>query len=609
MQGSTRFASFIRSVTQSGYVRDDSQPMLERDGVSYVIYRKKSLPPLEFEYSKATIQDDIRELDDESLENLPIGLDGTTYQWVDLDGEGVSGILTEQADAWFYKPNLGEGRFGPLQTVATKPSLAVLGNGRHQLLDLAGDGQLDVAEFSGPTPGFYERTHDEDWEPFQPFVSLPNIAWDEPNLRFVDLDGDGHADVLITEHQVFTWHPSLAEDGFGPARHAHQPLDEEQGPRLVFADGTQSIYLADMCGDGLTDLVRIRNGEVCYWPNLGYGRFGAKVTMDSAPRFDHPDQFSQQRVRLADIDGSGANDIIYLGRDGVRLYFNESGNRWSEPRRLRQLPQVDNLSSVMTADLLGNGTACLVWSSPLPGESHTRMRYIELMGKGKPNLLIRSSNNLGAKTEIQYAPSTKFYLQDKLAGKPWITRLPFPVHCVEKVTVTDEWRKTSFSTTYTYHHGYFDGTEREFRGFGRVEQVDIENYGDFAQGNITSPYITDDKSLYQPPVKTITWFHTGAFLERERILTAVMHAIWRTKMRGSPTTLALSSPLLQAVPKTTAACSKLTCATSATCRSKGLEPSANGGSNCLTTSARSITTPSRISCCTCATPPGMVARL
>ena len=35
-----------------------------------------------------------------------------------------------------------------------------------------------------------------------------------------------------------------------------------------------------MCGDGLTDLVCLRNGEVCYGPNLGYGGFGAKVTMD-----------------------------------------------------------------------------------------------------------------------------------------------------------------------------------------------------------------------------------------------------------------------------------------------------------------------------------------
>ena len=36
-----------------------------------------------------------------------------------------------------------------------------------------------------------------------------------------------------------------------------QSLDEEKGPRLVFADGTQSIYLADLSGDGLTDLVRM----------------------------------------------------------------------------------------------------------------------------------------------------------------------------------------------------------------------------------------------------------------------------------------------------------------------------------------------------------------
>jgi len=63
-----------------------------------------------------------------------------------------------------------------------------------------------------------------------------------------------------------------------------------------------------------------------------------------------------------------------------------------------------------------------------------------------------------------YAPSTKFYLQDKRDGKPWLTKLPFPVHVVEKVVATDRWRKTRFATTYSYHHGYFDGVEREFRG-------------------------------------------------------------------------------------------------------------------------------------------------
>ncbi len=59
-----------------------------------------------------------------------------------------------------------------------------------------------------------------------------------------------------------------------------------------------------MSADGLTDLVRIRNREVCFWPNLGYARFGAKVTMD-APWFNTFDFFDQRRIRLADIDGSG----------------------------------------------------------------------------------------------------------------------------------------------------------------------------------------------------------------------------------------------------------------------------------------------------------------
>jgi RHS repeat-associated protein len=514
-------ASFITSVTQSGFKRRD-------DGT----YLKKSLPPLEFQYSEAAIQEKVEDVDLESLENLPQGLDGAQYQWVDIDGEGLSGILSEQGEAWFYKRNISAlpvvgvdgkphvvARFAPTECLTTIPSFNNLSEGRQKLLDLAGDGQLDVVELDSPTPGFFERTEDQDWHTFRPFESLPNISWQDPNLKFVDLTGDGHADIFITEDEVFTWYPSLAEAGFASCEKVRQALDEEKGPRLVFADGTQSVYLADISGDGLTDLVRIRCSEVCYWPNLGYGRFGAKVTMDNSPHFDASDHFDQRRIRLADIDGSGVTDIIYLKGDGVYIYLNESGNRWADAEKLESFLRIDNLSTVIAADLLGNGTACLVWSSPLPGHARQPMRYIDLMGGQKPHLLIKTKNNIGVETEIQYAPSTKFYLQDKRDGKPWITRLSFPVHVVERVTVKDTWRKTSFTTTYSYHHGYFDGDEREFRGFGRIEQVDVESYGTFTAGNTESPYITDDQTLYQPPVKTVTWFHTGAFIDREHILS------------------------------------------------------------------------------------------
>ena len=509
--------SFLTSVSQSGYVRQGER------------YLMKSLPPVEFEYSHPIVQDAIEEVDPASLENLPIGLDGTVYQWTDLHGEGTPGILTEQGGAWFYKRNWSpipvkqpddtyvvKAKFSAVETVALKPNVAL--NGGAQFMDLAGDGQPDLVLLDGPTPGLYEHDHEEGWESFRPFTARLNRDTRDPNLKFVDLDGDGHADVLITEDDAFVWHPSLAEEGFGPARRVAQSWDEEKGPRLVFADGEQSIYLADLSGDGLTDLVRIRNGEVCYWPNVGYGRFGAKVTMDGSPQFDHPDCFDQKRIRLADIDGSGTTDIIYLHRDGIRLYFNQSGNSWSLPHTLNVFPRIDDLVSIIPVDLLGNGTACLVWSSSLPGDARRPMRYVNLMGGQKPHLLIKTKNNLGAETAVSYAPSTKFYLQDKKDGKPWISRLPFPVHVVERVTLTDKWRKTSFSSTYSYHHGYFDGEEREFRGFGRVEQIDVESYGKFKEDNPDSPYITDDQTLYQPPVKTTTWYHTGAFLDRERVL-------------------------------------------------------------------------------------------
>jgi len=50
------------------------------------------------------------------------------------------------------------------------------------------------------------------------------------------------------------------------------------------------------------------------------------------------------------------------------------------------------------------------------------------MAEGKPHLLTEVTNNLGAVTRVRYAPSTRFYLEDKDAGTPWITRMAFPVH-------------------------------------------------------------------------------------------------------------------------------------------------------------------------------------
>lgn len=506
-------ASFLASVTQRGCRR-------QQNG-----FLRRSMPPVEFEYSSSTIHEELQELELESLDNVPYGIDGANYQWLDLDGEGTSGIVMQQGGGWFYKRNLspissrpGEAVLSPVELITVQPSLNAASGSSQQFLDLAGDGQVDLVQFGQPVSGYFERTEtSRGWSNFVPFTSFPSISLDDPNVRFVDLTGDGHADILVSEDEVFVWYPSLGESGFAPGTRVAQALNEEEGPRLVLSDSTQSIYLADLSGDGLTDLVRVRNGEVCYWPNLGYGTFGAKVTMTNSPWFDESDQFDQKRVLLADIDGSGVTDVIYLGRNRVDLYFNECGNSWSERQSLTQVPANNNLTSIAAIDLLGNGTACLVWSSSLPGERVRSLSYVDLMGGQKPHLLVRTVNNLGMETRVHYASSTSFYLEDKFAGRPWLTKLPFPVHVVERVETLDHIGRNRFVTRYTYHHGYFDGGEREFRGFGMVEQFDTEELASLtSQGTLPNANNLDPAS-HVPPVLTRTWFHTGALIDAGRI--------------------------------------------------------------------------------------------
>jgi hypothetical protein len=493
--------TYLTRVIQYGYLFDSASP----PNVT-----KSPMPTLTLDYVRPVVNDQLAVLPPDSLEGLTGGVDGGKKQWVDLDGEGIPGVLIDEQSAWFYKSNDGGGQLEAPRLLRTIPSPATLAGGMQQLQDLGGDGQLDLVSYAEPLAGFATRTPDGDFDPLRAFQALPNIDWRDPDLRFVDLDGDGLADLLITEDQAFIWYRSLSKSGFEQARRVAVGSDEDRAPTLAYTDDTQAIQLVDMSGDGLVDIVRVRNGEVSYWPNLGYGRFGAKITLENSPVLAQQEEFDPRRVRFGDVDGTGTSDLFYLGRNRTRLYFNQSGNALSAPTEITALPPMDGTARVDVIDILGTGTASLVWSSPLPSLQGRQVMYVDLMAGTKPHLMKSIVNNLGAETQLTYAPSTKFYLEDKAAGIKWLTRLTFPVHVVARVDHFDRISNSHLTSLYRYRHGFFDGVEREFRGFAYVEQVDAEAFT-----------LGPDTSEFQPPTRTKTWFHTGAWLERETLEIAL----------------------------------------------------------------------------------------
>ncbi|TDB67509.1 SpvB/TcaC N-terminal domain-containing protein [Arundinibacter roseus] len=510
--------NYLAQITGHGFVR-------KGDGT----YSKKSLPALTMEYRHLQWNTDIKQASQNDLENLPEGLSGQ-YQFVDLYGEGISGLLTEQGNGWYYKNNLGdidddgEVQFGSMQPVLSKPNFTGLGSAI-ALADLDADGLKEMVIQGGGVQGFYSMGTGGEWQDFTSFQHLPNLDISDPNVRLLDLTGDGKPDLVMTEERVITYYQSKGKLGYEAHARALKALDEERGPALVFADDHNKVMLADMSGDGLTDIVRIRNGEVCYWPNKGYGRFGAKVTMGNVPRFDLPDRFNSLHLHLTDISGTGASDIIYTGDGHFKAYINMGGNALSDVQVIEPFFPIDDMVNLQTVDLLGTGTSCLVWSSGLPGDRTYPLRYIDLMGSRKPHVLTAYENSMGMRTSLDYRSSTHFYLTDKLAGYPWITKLPFPVQVVERSTVEDAVTNTQFSTRYTYHHGFYDHEEREFRGFGRVDQYDTEQYLTWKDENEDSAFELSEET-FQPPVLTRTWYHTGAFFRKNLVLNHFKSEYW-----------------------------------------------------------------------------------
>ncbi|HEX9952129.1 MAG TPA: SpvB/TcaC N-terminal domain-containing protein, partial [Rubricoccaceae bacterium] len=491
----------------------------------------ESLPPLTMDYSR---------FEPASRRFRPVegALPGTalsdpTLALVDITGDGLPDILQlggGQACVW---RNRGSGRFAPPRPLSKAPAVGLDSPGV-ALLDADGDGRPDLLVADGAESGVYPIGFDGEFDRagFRRHRTAPTVSLADPSARLMDLDGDGVTDLLRTGDAFELFYQG--EDGWSRSQRV-QRRGADVFPNVDLAD--PRVRTARLSGATLPDLVLVHDGNVEVWPTLGHGRWAPRRSMRHAPRL--PFGYDPRRVLFGDLDGDGLDELVYVGDGEVRVWINQGGGAFAEtPVVVRGTPRVSDRSDVRIVDLYGSGTDGLLFShaADAPGQPH--YWFLDLTRGTKPYLLTGVDNGLGAVTRIAYRASTEDYLRDLATpATRWATALPFPVQVVARVTALDLIAGGRRTTEYAYHHGYWDGAEREFRGFGRVDQRDAETIGgsgttgsaeaaDLAAGRVSSgPQalpLRDTEGLAgrapaaalpiapSPPVESRTWFHLGA---------------------------------------------------------------------------------------------------
>lgn len=516
--------SMLNQVIQRGYRRVNDEALhqseevyLKSVGVVSEEYAIKSFTPLSFTYSSFQPEKQTFQAMQAEGNDMPErALNHPDFALVDLFGTGLPDVLHSSPAGYYYWKNEGKGKFSSRRTLKSIPAnlqLSIPGIG---FGDMEGNGQADLLVHSGGQWGFFEADGNAAWREFKPYRQQPSFSIDDPQTRLFDLDGSGRAGALNTSNETFRYSPCVGGEGFGPPIFIRRQHNLDVFPDVDFSD--PRVKLADMSGDGLNDIVLIHSGRIDYWANLGYGKFSHRITLKNSPNLGL--NFDPKRLFLMDLDGSGTADAVYVENDKVRFWFNQSGNAWSQEFVIHGTPPVTDVSALVSADILGNGNNCLLWTMDWPGINGKNYRYLDFTGGVKPHLLIEMDNSMGSITRVQYKSSTAYYLEDQ-QQRPrlkWASTLPFPVQCLEKVERIDQLSGTKLVTRYRYHHGYYDGKEREFRGFALVEQWDTESFQEFRQSKLfADPNLVKNgnEAYHVPPIKTKTWFHTGAYNSSE----------------------------------------------------------------------------------------------
>lgn len=350
-----------------------------------------------------------------------------------------------------------------------------------QMLDFNGDGFVDIV--NQQLGRVLLNKGAGDWDSVQAVSgagSLPDFGEFDPaqdgdlsNIRFLDFDGDRTIDILRTSTDRTEIFKNNGDGSGYSAVAGVMPLGAVNGITLDFAT-TPNLELADMNGDGLLDPTRVLAGRVDYFLNLGFGQWSDVQSVTGLP-------FTQQNdldvLELEDINGDGLDDAVVVQGSTVRFAINRNGASFDAIQTItaagaEPLPARLASTTVLYADMNGNGSNDIVWIEGASGD----VTFLELFPV-RPNLLTRATNGLGLFTETTYGTAA----QQRAKATDLATQWPDPTPNQMIVVVSldtyadnpDPALVQRDVTTYDYEAGFYDGKEKQFRGFSRVERSSL----------------------------------------------------------------------------------------------------------------------------------------
>lgn len=483
--------SLLATVRLTGFGADGTQAMAPMLKLGYTEFCPRKLERMRGETPAAE----------------PGALGAVGRELVDWYGSGLPDLIEITGVRGRVWPNRGDGTWGWPRSLPTLPEPVRLESPQIAFVDMEGNGTADLVLMDRSLAGYYPHRPGGGFERAVHWPQAPGVSLADPNVRLIDLDADGIADLLFTGPGHFVLYYRDPAGGW----RAPVTVARSRVPPISFSD--HRVYLADMNGDGLADIVRVDGAAISYWPYLGHGRWDEPIVLQHTPTL--PPHFDPQRLFFTDIDGDGCADLAYVDLDRVMVWINGGGTRLSDPVEIQHVPPAFP-GQVRLADMRGSGTAGLLWSY------QARQFYLDFTGSAKPYLLSRIDNGLGLVTEIEYSTSTVEAARDRRGGRPWSTFLPFPVAVITRVASSDGITGCRTQSTYRYHNGCYDGVRREFAGFAEVEA-------------------TEEGDATMPGLLARTHFHVGldpaalgrplATNERER-LRALRGRVLRTAFYG-----------------------------------------------------------------------------